>query len=272
MSGRCSLELGGLAEAREWIVRARRVAALTGAGLSQESGVPVFRGPGGLWRNFRPEELATPEAFRRDPKLVWEWYDWRRSVIARAEPNRAHRALAELERAKPEFCLITQNVDGLEERAGSRRVIRLHGDIWRLRCTACGQEETNREVPLEPLPPRCRCDGPGLPSRASARDSQQQKPERGGLMRPGVVWFGEALPEEALEQAFRAARDAEVFLVVGTSAVVYPAAALPKVAWEQGARVIEVNPEATALSGLAQISLRGPAAELLPELIRGLSA
>jgi NAD-dependent protein deacetylase/lipoamidase len=254
MAGRCSVERGGLAEAREWIRGARRVAALTGAGLSEESGVPVFRGPGGLWRNFRPEELATPEAFRRDPKLVWEWYDWRRSVIARAEPNRAHRALAELERAKPEFRLITQNVDGLEERAGSRQVIRLHGNIWRLRCTVCGREETNRAAPLEPLPPRCSCDG-------------QQGGERCGLMRPGVVWFGEALPEEALEQAFRAARAAEVFLVVGTSAVVYPAAALPKVAWERGARVIEVNPEATPLSDLAQISLRGKAAELLPELI-----
>jgi NAD-dependent protein deacetylase/lipoamidase len=259
MSGRCSVERGGLAEAGEWIRRARRVAALTGAGLSQESGVPVFRGPGGLWRNFRPEELATPEAFRRDPKLVWEWYDWRRSVIARAQPNRAHRALAELERAKPEFRLITQNVDGLEERAGSRRVIRLHGNIWRLRCTVCGREETNRAVPLEPLPPRCPCDGREIPAR-------------GGLMRPGVVWFGEALPEEALEQAFRAARAAEVFLVVGTSAVVHPAAALPRVAWEQGARVIEVNPEATALSEMAQVSLRGPAGELLPELIGELSS
>jgi NAD-dependent protein deacetylase/lipoamidase len=254
MAGRCSVERGGLAEAREWIRRARRVAALAGAGLSEESGVPVFRGPGGLWRNFRPEELATPEAFRKDPKLVWEWYDWRRSVIARAEPNRAHRALAELERSKPEFRLFTQNVDGLEERAGSRRVVRLHGNIWRLRCTVCGREETNLQVPLEPLPPRCSCDG-------------QQSGERGALMRPGVVWFGEALPEEALKQALEAARAAEVFLVVGTSAVVYPAAALPNAARQCGARVIEVNPEATPLSERAQISLRGKAAELLPELI-----
>jgi NAD-dependent protein deacetylase/lipoamidase len=246
MPGRCSLEQGGLAEVGEWIRQARRIVVLTGAGISRESGVPVFRGPGGLWRNFRPEELATPEAFARDAKLVWEWYDWRRSVIARAEPNRAHQALVELERAKAEFRLITQNVDGLHERAGSRRVIRLHGDIWTLRCTACGREETNRAVPLEPLPPRCGC---------------------GGVMRPGVVWFGEALPQEALEQAFEAARRAEVFLVVGTSAVVHPAAALPGVARQAGARVIEVNPEATELSAAAEISLRGPAGEILPEMV-----
>jgi len=240
-----------LAEASEWIARARRVAVLTGAGISRESGVPIFRGAGGLWRNFRPEDLATPEAFARDPKLVWEWYDWRRSVIARAEPNRAHRALAELERGKQEFCLITQNVDGLHQGAGSKRVICLHGDIWRLRCTACAREETNREVPLAPLPPRCPC---------------------GGLLRPGVVWFGEALPQDALSQAFEAAARAEVFLLVGTSAIVYPAAALPGMARGRGGRLVEINPEPTPLSAAAHVSLRGLAGELLPELIGHSSA
>jgi NAD-dependent deacetylase len=166
-----------IALAREWIAAARSVAVLTGAGISAESGVPTFRGPGGLWRNFRPEELATPEAFERDPRLVWEWYDWRRSVIAKAEPNAGHRTLVALERrlgdaaspgrtGRTAFTLITQNVDGLHDRAGSTRLVKLHGDIWQLRCVACGREVHDERVPLEPLPPRCRC---------------------GGLMRPGVV-------------------------------------------------------------------------------------
>lgn len=235
-----------IAQAADWVEAAQSVAVLTGAGVSAESGVPIFRGPGGLWRSFRPEELATPGAFARDPKLVWEWYDWRRSVIAGVQPNAGHRALVELERRKKDFWLLTQNVDGLHERAGSRRVVRLHGDIWQLRCIGCGREERNEQVPLEPLPPRCRC---------------------GGLMRPGVVWFGEALPSEALEVAFEAVRRAQVFLVLGTSAVVFPAAGLPRVALEQGSRVIEINLEPTELTSLAQISLRGKTGELLPQII-----
>lgn len=235
-----------LAQARDWMAAARSVAVLTGAGVSAESGIPTFRGPGGLWRNFRPEELATPGAFARDPRLVWEWYDWRRAIVARAEPNAGHHALAELERRAPEFCLITQNVDGLHERAGSGHVIRLHGSLWELRCMGCGREERNEQVPLAELPPRCAC---------------------GGLLRPGVVWFSEALPAKALEAAFAAARRADVFLALGTSSVVYPAAALPRIALEQGARVIEVNPEPTELSELAQLSLRGKTGELLPQMI-----
>ena len=224
------------------------MAVLAGAGVSAQSGVPTFRGAGGLWRNFRPEELATPAAFTRDPKLVWEWYDWRRSVVAGAEPNAGHRALAELERRKQHFWLITQNVDGLHERAGSRRLLHLHGDIWRLRRVGCGREEQNRQVPIEPLPPRCPC---------------------GGLMRPGVVWFGEALPTETLEAAFQAARCADLFMALGTSSVVYPAAALPRMALEHGARVIEVNLEPTELSSAAGISLRGKTGELLPQIVEG---
>ena len=235
-----------IAQAGDWVRAAQSVAALTGAGISAESGVPTFRGPGGLWRNFRPEELATPAAFARDPKLVWEWYDWRRGVVAQAQPNAGHRAVAELEQRKKEFWLITQNVDGLHERAGSRRLIRLHGDIWQVRCMACGREERNEQVPLETLPPRCPC---------------------GGLMRPGVVWFGEPLPAKALEAAFDAARRAEVFLVLGTSSVVYPAAGLPLMALERGARVIEINLEPTELSSRAQISLRGKTGELLPQIL-----
>jgi len=232
--------------AARWLASASAVAALTGAGLSQESGVPVFRGPGGLWRQFRPEELATPEAFARDPKLVWEWYDWRRAVIARAQPNPAHLALAQLEQRTTEFALLTQNVDGLEAQAGSCNVLRLHGDIWLLRCVRCGREEKNYTVPLPALPPKCAC---------------------GGLLRPGVVWFGETLSPVVLEQAFAAARRAQVFLVVGTSAVVHPAASLPLVAKQAGARVIEINLEETFISAVADASFYGKAGEILPALV-----
>ncbi len=239
------------AQAREWLHAAKSVAVLTGAGISAESGLPTFRGPGGLWRNHRPEQLATPQAFARDPQMVWEWYDWRRSVHAGAQPNAGHLALAELERAKSEFLLITQNVDSLHERAGSLQIVHLHGSLWRVRCLGCGAEQPNEQVPLSPLPPRCAC---------------------GGMQRPAVVWFGEPLPERELNASLNAARHVEVFLVVGTSSLVYPAAALPQVALESGASVIEVNPEPTDLTPSAHVSLRGPAGEILPHLIHGLVA
>jgi len=235
-----------ISEAAHWLSEARSVAVLTGAGISAESGLPTFRGPGGLWRNQKPEQLATPQAFARDPQTVWEWYDWRRQVHSDKEPNAGHRALVELERAKNEFLLITQNVDSLHERAGSRAIIHLHGSLWRVRCLQCGEEQANEQVPLDPLPPRCAC---------------------GGMQRPAVVWFGESLPERELNTALAAARRAEVFLVVGTSSLVYPAAALPRVALESGARVIEVNPEPTELTPYAHASLRGPAGEILPQII-----
>ena len=238
--------MAALEEARRWLAEAERVAALTGAGISHESGIPVFRGPGGLWRQYRPEELATPEAFARDPRLVWEWYDWRRSVVAAAEPNAGHHALVELERRTPDFTLITQNVDGLHDRAGSRRLLKLHGDLWILRCTVCFAEIVDRTVPLAEIPPQCAC---------------------GGLLRPGVVWFGEGLPPGVLQEAIRAAERAQVFLVVGTSAVVQPAASLPLLARRAGARVIEVNAESTPLSPLVDASILGPAGALLPQLV-----
>jgi NAD-dependent deacetylase len=178
--------------------------------------------------------------------LVWEWYAWRRKLIAGAQPNPGHRALAELEKSKPQFTLITQNVDGLDERAGSRNVLKLHGDIWISRCTGCGRERRDGQTPLEELPPRCEC---------------------GSLLRPGVVWFGEALPPGVWQEAERAAQAAEVFLVIGTSAVVYPAAGLVWLARSAGAKVVEINPEETPLSGQADRSLRGPAGEVLPQLI-----
>jgi NAD-dependent deacetylase len=242
------LRLAGGEEAAARLRAARSVLALTGAGVSAESGVPTFRGPEGLWREFRPEHLATPEAFARDPKLVWEWYAWRRECVAACRPNAAHLALAALDAAVPSFLLATQNVDGLHALAGSRRMVELHGSLWRLRCTGCGTVTDDRRPSLPELPPRCPC---------------------GALLRPDVVWFGESLPAAALERAFAAASEADVVLVVGTSALVYPAAALPHTAQSAGAFVIEVNPEPTPLSGHADVSLRGRAALVLPALVGG---
>jgi NAD-dependent deacetylase len=233
-------------QARTWLAESQSIAVLTGAGISAESGLPTFRGTGGLWRNFRAEDLATPQAFARDPLLVWEWYDWRRSVHAKCEPNAGHRALAALEKRVCRFTLITQNVDNLHEQAGSKNILHLHGSLWRVRCTRCGREEANAQVPLASLPPVCSC---------------------GGMQRPGVVWFGEALPEAELRAAVAAAQAADVFLVVGTSSLVYPAAALPRLALEHGARVIEVNLDATELSATAHVALRGKAGEILPAII-----
>jgi NAD-dependent deacetylase len=231
---------------RELIAASARIVAFTGAGISAESGIPTFRGAGGLWRQFRPEDLAAPEAFRRDPKLVWEWYDWRRRMIARAAPNAGHRALAELERLKPEFALITQNVDGLHDLAGNHRVVKLHGDIWAVRCTSCGRESEERRPALPVLPPECDC---------------------GSLLRPGVVWFGENLDRNVLREAEKLARNAEVFLTIGTSAVVYPAAGLIDLARSGGAVVVEVNPNQTAFSEHIDYSFRGLAGEILPQLV-----
>jgi len=220
------------------------VAVLTGAGISAESGVPTFRGEGGLWRNYRPEQLATPEAFRRDPALVWEWYDWRRGLIGACAPNAAHGTLAEMEAALPDFTLITQNVDGLHRAAGSRNVLELHGNVWRARCIGCSKTTKDRRVPLPEIPPRC--------------------PECGELLRPDVVWFGESLPPEVLDAAWTAAARCRLMLVIGTSAVVQPAASLPLVALRNGARLVEINPAETSLSAHVHQALRGPAAEELP--------
>jgi NAD-dependent deacetylase len=236
----------GLEPARERLAQAQAVAVLTGAGISAESGIPTFRGEGGLWKNFRAEDLATPAAFARDPRLVWEWYNWRREMISQAKPNPAHEALVKLEAAKPRFTLITQNVDGLHDRAGSGRILKLHGDIWRLRCTGCGANWPDRRAPLPTLPPHCGC---------------------GGLARPGVVWFGEALPEGIMGEAEHAVETAEVLLVIGTSAVVYPAAGLVPYAKQSGVTVIEINVETTAFSGMVDFSFQRPAGEVLPRLV-----
>jgi NAD-dependent deacetylase len=234
-----------LEAARDQLRTARSVSVLTGAGVSAESGIPTFRSNGGFWRNNRFEDLATPAGFARDPKFVWEWYEERRRGIAATQPNAAHFAIAELERRAPQFTLITQNVDGLHHVAGSKNVNRLHGDIWILRCTKCGFEEENRN-PLAHLPPRCEC---------------------GALLRPGVVWFGELLPEGAIERATAAVLESDLFLVVGTSARVFPAAGLIPLAIQRGATVIEVNPEETNFSAEVTSAVRGPAAEIMPSLL-----
>ncbi len=235
---------------RDLIRTARSVAVLTGAGISAESGIPTFRDAGGLWRNFRAEDLATPQAFARDPKLVWEWYNWRRSLIAQAEPNAGHYALAELEKRIPDFTLITQNVDGLHDRAGSMRLLKIHGDIWTLRCTACGCERRDLRPSLPQLPPLCECGGPCQ-----------------GFARPGVVWFGEGLPPAIWAKSEEAAANADVFLVIGTSAMVYPAAGLVHLAQASGAKVVEVNPAETPVSRMVAFTWRAPAAEALPLLV-----
>jgi NAD-dependent deacetylase len=217
--------------------------------VSAASGVPTFRGEDGLWKTLRAETLATPEAFANDPRLVWEWYDWRRGMIRDARPNPAHDVLARWTRERG-ATLITQNVDGLHERAGAERLIRLHGSIWHVRCWQhCpdgAADWLDDTVPLATLPPRC--------------------PHCGALVRPGVVWFGEPLDPAVLDRARAAAAACDVFLTVGTSAVVYPAAGLIPEAKRAGATIIEINPDATSVSGAADVVIRQPAAEALTEL------
>ena len=222
---------------------------LTGAGVSAESGVPTFReAQTGLWAQYDPLELATPEAFERDPELVWRWYRWRRDLVARAEPNAGHHALAELQSLVPRLTLVTQNVDGMHQRAGSRDVIEFHGNIFADRCFADGRLVDTR-----------------------ADDGVPTCPDCGGNLRPGVVWFGEAIPEDALHASFAAAADCDVFLSVGTSSLVYPAAGLADVAREAGAVTIEVNPNPTDQSHFYTASLRGNAGTVLPQLVESLA-
>jgi NAD-dependent deacetylase len=232
--------------ARTHLASARNVTVLTGAGISADSGVPTFRGADGLWRTYRAEDLATPEAFARNPRLVWEWYNWRRELIATKSPNPAHYAIVELERRYEHFCLITQNVDGLHRAAGSQRLSEIHGNIWKVRCTGCGVISENREIPLSILPTCGLCHA---------------------LLRPHIVWFGESLWEEELRRCDEALQTCNLLLVIGTSGVVYPAAGFASVAKEVGALVIEINLDSTPQSNLVDLSLQGRAKDLVPLLL-----
>lgn len=237
------------AELKARLGAAKRITVLTGAGVSAASGIPTFRGEDGLWRKVRAETLATAEAFENDPKLVWEWYGWRRGMIATTRPNAAHTVLAEWTRTRPGVTVITQNVDGLHERAGTERLIRLHGSIWHVRCwTPCAAgriDWRDDSVPFETLPPRC--------------------PHCGGLVRPGVVWFGESL-DPSVVRAAQAATECDVFLTIGTSAIVYPAAGLVSEARRRGALTVEINPYETPASGRVDVTIRMPAEEALLRL------
>jgi NAD-dependent deacetylase len=228
-----------------------RITVMTGAGVSAASGVPTFRGPDGIWKQYRAESLATPEAFARDPRLVWEWYDWRRQVLSTKTPNRAHEVLASWSRRYPQFTLITQNVDGLHERAGTENVIRFHGSIWEVlcwnNCASSPRRWRDETIPFPDIPPRC--------------------PHCNGLIRPGVVWFGEGIDRDVLERSAQAL-DCDLFLTIGTSSIVYPAAQLVHEAKSRGAYTVEMNIETTPASGLLDLALRGPAEETLDHVER----
>jgi NAD-dependent protein deacetylase/lipoamidase len=221
--------------------------ALTGAGVSQESGLRTFRdAQTGLWSQYKPEELASPQAFARDPKLIWDWYAWRREAVKGVRPNPGHYALVEMEKRTPGFTLVTQNVDGLHRMAGNQHVLELHGNIQRVRCADCYTVTETWEEDPDSVP-RCK--------------------ECGGLLRPDVVWFGEALPRDQLEAAVEAARSCDVFFSIGTSGVVQPAASLAFAAHNRGAAVVEVNAELTPLTSKANFALHGKSGEILPRLV-----
>ncbi|MCL5885188.1 MAG: NAD-dependent deacylase [Deltaproteobacteria bacterium] len=238
--------IDSLRAASDAVAKSMSLCVLTGAGVSAESGVPTFRGPGGLWKNRDPMSLATSEAFAEDPKEVWEWYQWRRGLIRGCAPNPGHRAIAEVEKGKDDFLLVTQNVDGLHRLAGSRRMVEFHGDIWVVRCVGCGEGKEVRDDFPE-LPPRC--------------------PACGGLLRPGVVWFGESIPSRALEASIAMVDRCDTLVVAGTSSVVHPAASFAFAAARRGATVIEVNLDPTPATEIARFSFQGKAGEILPRIL-----
>ncbi len=226
---------------------ATSIAVLTGAGISAESGVPTFRGIDGLWKKFRPEELANLDAFMRNPEMVWEWYAYRKKLISDVQPNPGHFALVELEQLYPDFTLITQNVDNLHRRAGSKNIYELHGNIHRSYCMDCRTFYDDVVIKEEKKVPRCQC---------------------GGLIRPDVVWFGEFLPEDQMKEAERAAMRAHIFFSIGTSGEVYPAAQLPGLARSHGAYTVEINAEQTILSHRMDECIFGSSGTVLPLLVQ----
>lgn len=248
-------------ELAQWFKVARSVVVLTGAGMSAESGIPTFRdAQNGLWSRFDPEDLATARAFQHDKALVWGWYVWRMATVRAAQPHAGHQALTELAATKPSLSIITQNVDDLHERAGAKDVVHLHGSLFASRCFACGRPRADVHLPPEAtqkpllrlMPPRCtHCDG---------------------YVRPGVVWFGEPLPQLAWRKAERCATECDLMIAIGTSGHVFPAAALPGLARQSGAKVVEINPIRTQLSNQADLSLRCAAGEALCGLVAAIKA
>lgn len=234
-------------EVVEVILKSKYLTALTGAGVSAESGIPTFRGKDGLWNKHKPEELATPQAFAANPEVVWKWYAWRMEIVFNAKPNPAHYGFAELEKLEILKCLITQNVDDLHERAGSERVLHLHGSLRKVICTKCDYSEYVEKPPRIPPLPKCpRCHS---------------------LLRPGVVWFGEMLPQDVLSEALNEVNRSDVIIVAGTSAVVQPAASLPLIVKRNGGKIIEINPSETPLSGIADYVIRKPAGVAMKEIV-----
>jgi NAD-dependent deacetylase len=222
---------------KDFLINCKRLLVLTGAGVSKESGIPTFRGKDGLWRNFDATQLATPYAFERDPLLVWEWYNWRREIILKATPNAAHYGIKKLEDIISDFLLVTQNVDDLHREAGSEKLLEIHGNIFRTKCSRCGIKKFEKRVyKKSELPPKCeKC---------------------GSILRPDVVWFGEPIPGDILENIYNFLNKRPDVLVVGTSALVYPAAYIPYIAKEKGGKIVEINPDITPLSDIADISIR----------------
>jgi len=233
-------------ELKKIITNSNRITVLTGAGISAESGVPTFRGSGGIWRDYQVTDVATPQAFARNPELVWEFYNWRRDLISKVTFNPGHKALVKLEKHVNDFTLITQNVDGLHREAGSRKLLEIHGNLWEVKCTKCGLLTPNRSLNMGKLPKCAKC---------------------GGLLRPNVVWFGESLDTDIIRKAIEASKNCELMLIVGTSGVVQPAASLAYQAKAEGAVLAEINIEQTPQSGQMDFVLTGPAGKILPMLV-----
>jgi NAD-dependent deacetylase len=231
------------------IKNSEKITVITGAGISAESGVPTFRGKNGLWKNFKPEELATPFAFQKNPKLVWEWYNWRRNLISKCKPNKAHYFIAQLECIKNKFLLITQNVDGLHSRAGNKKLIEIHGSIWKVKCTKCSYNEENWDVPVN-FPPLC--------------------PKCNNLLRPAVVWFGESLNYVDLDTSISNIIESELLIIVGTSGVVQPVASFPFQGKQQNSdlKIVEINLEPTPITKIADMFIQSKSAEFLSLILK----
>ncbi|MCB1190020.1 MAG: NAD-dependent deacylase [Leptospiraceae bacterium] len=238
-------------ELKKLLTQNKKVAVLTGAGISHESGIPTFRGAGGYWKQYKAEELATPEAFQRDPKLVWEWYDYRRGVCAKAKPNPAHEVVFKMESYFPEFLVITQNVDGLHRRAGNKKIFEIHGNIFTARCTSCSNRISLGDEPLKEIPLKCNVCG--------------------SLARPHIVWFGESYDGDILDQCYSFLATTELIFVIGTSGQVSVPVNMAKYAATKGAYCIEVNPEETSVTDFTDTFLQGKAGEVLPQLWEGIS-